>query len=72
AGSIGLGFAIPSNTATLIADQLQEDGTAEHAFVGVTSRDGSQPVGDVAYHGAEVVGIEPDSPAAAAGLREGD
>ncbi|MGP5127033.1 trypsin-like peptidase domain-containing protein [Brachybacterium tyrofermentans] len=72
AGSIGLGFAIPSNTATLIADQLQEDGTAEHAFVGVTSRDGSQPVGDVAYHGAEVAGIEPDSPAAAAGLREGD
>src|SRR5690606_29759819 len=39
AGSIGLGFAIPSNTATMIARQLQEDGTAEHAFLGVTSKD---------------------------------
>ncbi|MGP9844526.1 S1C family serine protease [Brachybacterium sp. 107] len=72
AGSIGLGFAIPSNTATLIADQLQADGTADHSFLGVTSRDGAQSVGDVAYHGADVVGIEPDSPASAAGLREGD
>ncbi|WP_226831813.1 S1C family serine protease [Brachybacterium sp. FME24] len=72
AGSIGLGFAIPSNTASLIADQLQEDGTVDHAFVGVTSSDGTTTIGDVAHHGAEVVSIEPDSPAAEAGLREGD
>src|SRR5699024_4797004 len=41
AGSIGLGFAIPASTATMIADQLRVDGTADHAFVGVTSTDGS-------------------------------
>ena len=35
-GSIGLGFAIPSNTARLIADQLGEDGTVRHAYVGLS------------------------------------
>ncbi|PZP17616.1 MAG: serine protease [Brachybacterium faecium] len=71
-GSIGLGFAIPSNTARMIAEQLGADGTVRHAFVGVTTRDGSRTVGDVTHRGAEVVGVESDSPASAAGMREGD
>ena len=72
AGSIGLGFAIPANTATMIAEQLQEDGSADHAFMGVTSTDGTVTLGDVAHHGAEVVSVEPGSPAAEAGLRTDD
>ncbi|MFC7464300.1 S1C family serine protease [Brachybacterium sp. GCM10030252] len=72
AGSIGLGFAIPSNTAAMIAGQLQADGTADHAYVGVTSTDGAQTVGDVTHRGAEVVSVEPGSPAEQAGLQEGD
>ncbi len=72
AGSIGLGFAIPSNTAMLIADQLVTDGTVSHAFLGVTTKDGTADDGSAGYHGAEVVGVEKGSPAAAAGLREGD
>jgi len=72
AGSIGLGFAIPANTATLIAEQLQEGGTVEHAFVGVTTTDGTADDGSAGYRGAEVVAVEPGSPAAAAGLAEGD
>ena len=72
AGSIGLGFAIPSNTATLIAGQLEEDGTAEHAFLGVTSADGSASQEETTYRGAEVLEVEPGSPAADAGLREKD
>ena len=72
AGSIGLGFAIPANTAAMIADQLQEDGTAEHAFLGVTSTDGSSSEGGATHRGAEVVSIEPQSPASDADLQEGD
>ncbi|MGP9539531.1 trypsin-like peptidase domain-containing protein [Brachybacterium sp. AOP43-C2-M15] len=72
AGSIGLGFAIPSNTAMMIAEQLEEDGAAQHAFLGVTSQDGSASDGGGTYRGAEVVSIEPGSPAADADLRDGD
>jgi S1-C subfamily serine protease len=35
-GSIGIGFAVPINTAKKISDQLKEKGRVEHAFVGVT------------------------------------
>jgi putative serine protease PepD len=35
-GSDGVGFAIPSNTVRTIATQLIEDGTAEHAYLGVS------------------------------------
>ena len=72
AGSIGLGFAIPSDTAMMIARQLQEDGTADHAFLGVTTTDGTTSSGDATHSGAEVVSIEPGGPAAGTSLREGD
>lgn len=72
AGSIGLGFAIPADTASMIAEQLSENGSAEHAFLGVTSTDGAHTLGDVTYQGAEVIGVEPNSPAQQAGLEEGD
>lgn len=72
AGSIGLGFAIPANTAMLIAEQLQDGGTVQHAFVGVTTTDGMADDGSAGYRGAEVVAVEPGSPAAEAGLAEGD
>jgi putative serine protease PepD len=72
AGSIGLGFAIPANTAMMIAEQLQDGGPVEHAFVGVTTTDGSADDGSAGYRGAEVVAVEPGSPAAEAGLEEGD
>jgi putative serine protease PepD len=72
AGSIGLGFAIPANTAVLIAEQLQEGGTVQHAFVGVTTTDGTADDGSAGYRGAQVVAVEPGRPAAEAGLQEGD
>lgn len=71
-GSIGLGFAIPANTAMMIAGQLQEDGTADHAFLGVTSTDGTATNAEATYRGAEVVSIEPGSPSAGTGLEKGD
>ncbi|PWH07948.1 serine protease [Brachybacterium endophyticum] len=71
-GSIGLGFAIPSNTVKLIADQLIDSGSAKHALLGVTAQDGSQQVSSSTYRGALVHSLEPGSGAADAGLREGD
>jgi putative serine protease PepD len=63
-GNIGVGFAIPIDDARDIADQLVNDGKATHAYLGVQ-------VGD-ADDGALLGGIESDSPAADAGLKDGD
>ncbi|WP_337059308.1 S1C family serine protease [Kineococcus sp. G2] len=73
-GSIGLGFAIPSNEVTMIADQLVADGTAEHAWLGVslTQEDPAVTVGDVTRTGAQVAAVSEGTPAAEAGLQAGD
>ena len=34
-GAVALGFAIPAATAVRVAEQLREDGTADHAFIGL-------------------------------------
>ena len=72
AGSIGIGFAIPAGEVQLIADQLITSGKAEHAFLGVYLDDGSAEVDGATMTGALVKQVEPDSPASAAGLQEGD
>ncbi|WP_010532563.1 S1C family serine protease [Brachybacterium squillarum] len=71
-GSIGLGFAIPASTAWMIGEQLAEDGTADLAYFGVTTQDGEVSSGGVSHAGAAVVSVEGGTPAAEAGLREGD
>ena len=35
-GSVGIGFAIPSNTAHQVVSQLQQNGEVQHAFLGIT------------------------------------
>jgi len=35
-GNIGIGFAIPINTAKKIADQIKKNGAVQHAYVGIT------------------------------------
>jgi putative serine protease PepD len=65
-GNIGVGFAIPIDTARSIAEQLVEDGEVTHAYLGVR-------IGDAeAGAGAVIGGVEPGQPAAEAGLEEGD
>jgi putative serine protease PepD len=71
-GSIGLGFAIPSNLAKNISEQLIENGKAEHAFLGVTMTDGSGTANDETRQGAQVEEVTSDSAAAKAGLQKGD
>jgi len=35
-GSVGIGFAVPINTAKKIADQIKKNGKVQHAFLGIT------------------------------------
>lgn len=72
AGSIGIGFAIPATQATYIADQLIRSGKAKHAYLGVTITSGSVENEGITTGAAVVSNVEGGSPAAAAGLREGD
>ena len=71
-GSIGLGFAIPSTLARDISDQLIDDGEAEHAFLGVSLSDGTATADGVTRRGAVVDEVVEGSPAAEAGIDEGD
>lgn len=66
AGSIGLGFAIPSNQAMEIAKQLIEDGRAAHPIIGAQINTASDTIG------AEIRSTTSGSPAEKAGLEEGD
>lgn len=71
-GSIGLGFAIPSNLASRVASEIIETGSATHAFLGVSMGDTSTTVDGVTRAGALVDQVVADSGAAEAGLRAGD
>jgi putative serine protease PepD len=63
-GNVGVGFAVPGETARSIARQLIEHGSAPHAWLGVGVRDGA--------HGVTVAKVSAGSPAAKAGLGTGD
>jgi len=67
-GSIGLGFAIPINTAKEIAQQIIRDGKVQHASMGLNARSATDGVTD----GAQVQNVQQGGPAAAAGIAEGD
>jgi serine protease Do len=75
-GNIGLGFAIPSNMAKHVMDQLIATGTVQRAKLGVTVQritpDLAASLGLSNTRGALVSGVEDGSPAAKAGLRQGD
>jgi len=75
-GNIGLGFAIPSNMARQVMDQLKVDGKVSRAMLGVTvqgiNADLAESLKLPDAHGALVSGVTPGSPAARAGLRQGD
>ncbi|MCV2396488.1 trypsin-like peptidase domain-containing protein [Actinotalea sp. M2MS4P-6] len=71
-GSIGLGFAIPSNLVDRVAAELLDSGTASHAFLGVSLSDGTATADGVTRRGAVIEQITQGSPADDAGLQVGD
>ena len=72
AGSIGLGFAIPSDLVVSVINQLIQNGTVDHARLGVTVSTGAARVGNDTRAGAQISGVSQGSGAEAAGLKAGD
>ena len=72
-GSIGIGFAIPSDEASRIAGELIANGKATHAVIGVSvAADSSQQSSIQTTVGATISAVTADGPAAKAGLQVGD
>jgi serine protease Do len=79
-GSVGIGFAIPSNTVKNVVAQLEADGHVTRGYLGVTAQPVTLamaaalhlPKEKAAQAGALVAEVSPDSPAAKAGIKPGD
>lgn len=71
AGSIGLGFSIPSNYAMRIANELIATGEASHGLLGATVTDAAFD-DDASVSGAAIDSVSPGGAADKAGLRAGD
>jgi serine protease Do len=75
-GSLGIGFAIPSNMMKKIMDQIIKTGSVSRGFMGVTlqalDRDLAQAFNVDQNEGALVADISKDSPAEKAGIKQGD
>jgi S1-C subfamily serine protease len=74
-GSVGIGFAVPINTAKRVVPQLEQHGRILHAYLGVTTyplnRDLADAVNLPTSRGALVQEVTPGGPAARAGLKAG-
>jgi serine protease Do len=75
-GSVGIGFAIPSDMIRTVSAQLEKTGHVVRGFVGVEAQQ-ITPATAQAMHlhqheGALLAGVQPDSPASKAGLQPGD
>ncbi len=75
-GSNGIGFAIPINMVKSVTDALIEDGQVTRGFLGVLVQDLTpelaQSFGFSSSAGALIADVQPDMPAAKAGLQPGD
>ncbi|MCA8997993.1 MAG: Do family serine endopeptidase [Planctomycetaceae bacterium] len=75
-GYDGVGFAIPSNNARWVADQLIQDGEVHRSYLGVQLQELSNEIrsqlGLDRRDGALVVDVFPDTPAAKAKIQAGD
>jgi len=75
-GSVGIGFAVPSNVAKSVVAQLRKNGSVTRGWLGVSMQSLTPSlataVGLTEAKGVLVDEVTPDSPAAVAGLRQGD
>ena len=72
----GIGFAIPIDIAKRALEQLLRTGHVSYAYIGITTQNVTPGIakrfGLAAAHGALIAKVEPDTPAARAGLRGGN
>src|SRR6185437_7602727 len=75
-GSVGIGFAVPSNVAKKVVEAIETHGKVERGWLGVQIQEVTPAIasslGLKADHGALVAVVGPNGPAAAAGLKQGD
>ncbi len=75
-GSVGIGFAVPSNLAKDVIAELRRSGTVERGWLGVQIQSVNQEVADSLGlkepKGALVAGMTENSPAGKAGIKQGD
>jgi len=75
-GSIGIGFAIPSNAASNVINQLVKYGETKRGWLGVRIQQVTKEIADVeklkGTEGALVASVGEGSPAEKAGLKAGD
>ena len=79
AGSIGIGFAIPSNLVKRVADEIIKDGSVKHVALGVVIKSDTVEADGVTRGGATITkssatgsAVVSGGPADKAGLKEGD
>jgi serine protease Do len=75
-GSVGIGFAIPSNAAKSIVQQIEEHGKVTRGWLGVQIQEVTKPMaaslGLKSDEGAIVAAVSASGPGAKAGLKQGD
>lgn len=72
AGSIGIGFAIPSNLVKRVANEIIDNGTVQHVALGVTVKSSTVEADGVTRGCTQVQSVVDNSPAAKAGVKAGD
>jgi S1-C subfamily serine protease len=75
-GNVGIGFAIPINTAKEVISELETKGTVEHAYLGIKGGTITPQLADdlnlPVKEGVLIASVEPGGPAAKAGLQGGN
>ncbi len=75
-GSVGIGFAIPSNTVRTIVAELEKSGHITRGYLGVEAQPITPNMQEALHlpskHGALIAAVEPGTPASRAGLHPGE
>ena len=75
-GNVGIGFAVPSNVARSVVNQLREHGKVERGWLGISMQAVTPAIARAAglgdSNGVLVASVTPASPAAGGGLKPGD
>ena len=72
AGSIGIGFAIPSNLVKRVANEIFDNGSVMHVVLGITIKSATVEADGVTRGCAQVQAVTDGGPASKAGVKAGD